>query len=1165
MTDRPPIGQWLAIALATAGACGSAHAVVNLPASAALPLASASNPGFTVVTAQASTNVVVANNYIRALRQVQGRLTDAAGNPVSNVAVAGTGAGGAYYSDVVAFEKDAVIVGPVDLTGTIGTYMVSDYFPGIPGQEGATTQFAVEAVALVALDAGFHSLAISANADRTDVNDDDNYAVYVGANPRDYFTTKIAEFNRGGAQGFTKNQYVENLIEVVAPVSGVYPFRILYWQQGAGANLHFYQVDTNTTERLLINDVNDNRAPRSYRSSTVAAFNSTYVSEVSPVPASAGNSSSAPIEVILNDGTGASVNLATIQLQLNGVTVTPQVKTKVGTQTTVRFSPDSGRSNPNNDVRLTYTDSLGASVTKQWAFTIITAGGSSTRVAGQWDFNQGNLNATVGQPLAYVDPSYDGPSGSAADKTQFGTCSSLGAPLINGQDAVVMRVPGGLDRRYGFLMNHGISPNGGGTKVNQFTLIMDVLVENTGAFAASLLQIDTPNNTSDGDLFWQQGNFGQGGGGYNGYGTFSAGSWHRVVAAYDMAANPPVVTKFVDGIKQDDWTANQGLDAARRALQPTAVLFGDGDQDERRTMWVNSIQIREGKLSDAEMVALGGAEAAGIPSSLPQSTVTGQWDFDGGDLRASLGKPLAYLDPAFDGPAGSAASKTEFGTCSGLGVALINGADANVMKVPGDLDRRIGYVMTHGIAPNGGGTKVNQFTLVMDVLVENTGAFAASLLQVDTTNNTSDGDLFWQQGNFGQGGGGYNGYGTFSAGSWHRVCAAYDMAANPPVVTKYVDGIKQDDWTANQALDAARRALQPTAVLFGDGDQDERRTMWVNSIQIRAGKLSDAEMVYLGGPSASGIPVFLPKSNIAGQWDFNDGDLRATIGNALTYIDPTWDGPTGSSANLSTFDTVSNFGLPALAGGDAKVVKIPGDLDRRYGYVMKHGISPNGGGTKVNQYTLIMDIYVENSGAFAASLLQVDTPDNTSDGDLFWQQGNFGQGGGGYNGPGTFTAGAWHRIAASYNMAANPPVVTKYVDGIFQDDWTANQALDAARRALLPTAVLFGDGDQDERRTMYVNSIQIRSGALSKAELASLGTPTASGIPLVLTVSAPPVVSVGKLGNQLVFSWAQSATGYTLESTSNLVSGPWTAVPGVVNNSKTVTVGSGMQFFRLRK
>jgi hypothetical protein len=119
-----------------------------------------------------------------------------------------------------------------------------------------------------------------------------------------------------------------------------------------------------------------------------------------------------------------------------------------------------------------------------------------------------------------------------------------------------------------------------------------------------------------------------------------------VVAAYDMAATPPVVTKYVDGIKQDDWTANQGLDAPRRALQVTAVLFGDGDQDERREMFVNSIQVRAGKLSDAECFALGGPSAAGIPATIPSSTVTGQWDFEFGDLSASIGAPLAYLDGA---------------------------------------------------------------------------------------------------------------------------------------------------------------------------------------------------------------------------------------------------------------------------------------------------------------------------------------------------------------------------------------------------------------------------------------------------------------------------------------------------------------------------------------
>ena len=490
--------------------------------------------------------------------------------------------------------------------------------------------------------------------------------------------------------------------------------------------------------------------------------------------------------------------------------------------------------------------------------------------------------------------------------------------------------------------------------------------------------------------------------------------------------------------------------------------------------------------------------------------------------------------------------------------------DAKVMEVPGDLDRRIGYVMTHRIAPNGGGTKVNQFTLVMDVLVDTSGSFAASLLNIDTPDNTSDGDLFWQQGNFGQGGDGYNGYGTFTAGSWHRIVAAYDEAANPPVVTKFVDGIKQDDWTANQGLDAARRALLPTAVLFGDGDQDERRRMWVNSIQIRAGKLSDAEAALLGAPDGGPIPVVLPTSNVSGQWDFNDGDLRATIGRPLAYFDPAFDGPSGASGNPSVITNASALSVDLINGEDAGIIQVPGDLDRRIGYVMTHGIAPNGGGTKVNQYTLIMDIMVDTSGSFAAALLNIDTPDNTSDGDLFWQQGNFGQGGGGYNGTGAFTAGAWHRIAAAYNMAANPPVVTKYVDGIFQDDWTANQGLDAARRALLPTAILFGDGDQDERRRMWVNSIQIRAGALSKPELAALSTPTASGIPIVLGVETPPSISIGKVDNQFVLIWPLSATGYTLRGAPT-ITGPWTDVAGVVNNSVALTLGSGNQFFQLVK
>jgi hypothetical protein len=245
----------------------------------------------------------------------------------------------------------------------------------------------------------------------------------------------------------------------------------------------------------------------------------------------------------------------------------------------------------------------------------------------------------------------------------------------------------------------------------------------------------------------------------------------------------------------------------------------------------------------------------------------------------------------------------------------------------------------------------------------------------------------------------------------------------------------------------------------------------------------------------------------------------------------------------------------------------PGDLDRNIGYVMEHRIAPNGGGTRVNQFTLIMDVVVGTSGPGAASMLQVSSLDNTDDGDLFWQGNNFGQGGDGYIGTGQFTAGEWHRVAAAYDMAANPPVVVKYVDGIFQHDWTANQGLDAPRRALLPTAILFADGDQDERREWWVSSVQIRAGALSKAELEALGGPEPGGIPVApqSVIPEPPVLSVGLVGSQLTLSWPAEAGEFVLESSPTLANPQWGTVSGVSNNSVTVEVTGEAQFYRLRQ
>ena len=112
--------------------------------------------------------------------------------------------------------------------------------------------------------------------------------------------------------------------------------------------------------------------------------------------------------------------------------------------------------------------------------------------------------------------------------------------------------------------------------------------------------------------------------------------------------------------------------------------------------------------------------------------------------------------------------------------------------------------------------------------------------------------------------------------------------------------------------------------------------------------------------------------------------------------------------------------------------------------------------------------------------------------------------------------------------------------------------------------MLFGDGDHDERRDMYVSSIQIRSGKLSDAEMAAMGAPDGSALPLAITVKAAPALTVLPGTGKVTVSWPLEVSGYTLESSPTLVSPSWTAVPGVAGNSVTVNISSANQFFRLR-
>ncbi|NLH73099.1 MAG: hypothetical protein GX456_08615, partial [Verrucomicrobia bacterium] len=460
-----------------------------LPTESALPLGSSATRGFTVRSVQAPSDAAVPNNLIRAIRQLNGTLTDAGGNLIANEAYPGPNPDGSYDVDTVNFELYGFAVTILDLNDIELATFLSQPFPGLPGLGGHDNNSAVEVVGFLELTAGVHTFGVSVCAERTDFNDDDGYAVFVGTNPRDYFALKVGEFERN-APGFQNNWRNENQWSVQAPVTGLYPFRIVYWQTAHGANLTFYSVNPDTGERILVNDPSNPQAIKAYKDTSVAAAKGPYVAEVSPQPGSDGNSASAPIEAVIVDG-AATVATADVKLFLNGNQVAPQSLSKTENKVFVHYEPNASRPDKANSVRLEFKDSAGVAHVATWSFGIIVAGGGGTVVTGQWDFDNGDLRATVGKPLEYLD----GPNGLTKQGTRFGTTTELGVPDIAGQPAKVMEVPGDLSNKIGYIMDHGIAPNGGGTKVNQYTLIMDILVGTTGPGAASLLQISSTNNT----------------------------------------------------------------------------------------------------------------------------------------------------------------------------------------------------------------------------------------------------------------------------------------------------------------------------------------------------------------------------------------------------------------------------------------------------------------------------------------------------------------------------------------------------------------------------------------------------------------------------------------------------------------------------------------------
>jgi len=239
----------------------------------------------------------------------------------------------------------------------------------------------------------------------------------------------------------------------------------------------------------------------------------------------------------------------------------------------------------------------------------------------------------------------------------------------------------------------------------------------------------------------------------------------------------------------------------------------------------------------------------------PPPKVLGLWNFDRGDLSANIGQDLEYHDPK---KTGMSKEKVRFGTTRSFGISSIAGEEADVLQYKTfRLDE--GLEMRTDFAPNGGGYYLNQYTLIMDVFLEegSNPQFRNILQTYHTTRAWAE--LYMKHQSLGVDwqDEGYN----IDFGKWTRIAFVVDLAL--PIGQRngflYINGKRVGELaleSPNQPIDC-RFSLRPISLLF-TGDENnrgftEKDISYVSSIQVRNYPMNEEEMEALGGPTAEGI------------------------------------------------------------------------------------------------------------------------------------------------------------------------------------------------------------------------------------------------------------------------------------------------------------------------
>ncbi|PZR95048.1 MAG: hypothetical protein DI537_06055 [Stutzerimonas stutzeri] len=214
--------------------------------------------------------------------------------------------------------------------------------------------------------------------------------------------------------------------------------------------------------------------------------------------------------------------------------------------------------------------------------------------------------------------------------------------------------------------------------------------------------------------------------------------------------------------------------------------------------------------------------------------------------------------------------------------------------------------------------------------------------------------------------------------------------------------------------------------------------------------------------------------------NFNDGNLNG------------WSVPQ-AGPNLVEYGTAQQFGLPAMTGGQADVLKFP-HFTKAQGLVLDTNATSTTGDGLIWSYSIVMDVLIPNEEGWT-SLFQTQLS-NSNDAELYIRNDGDGTGSLGINSSyhGDFKYGEWQRIGFTFERqgTSNTVVVKKYIEGEFVGQQSINDAfrftVDAAKGILL-----FSDDGADTSRG-YLNSVLFSDRVLTSAEIAGFGKADADGI-----------------------------------------------------------------------